>query len=169
MTFIDKLKNSPATKIGLIFTVICFLGTWTFVLPFMIIMPTGLMVESYFNSYYGPVPFDYIGQAAIVTLSSLFIVTTFLYYLLVRVQVKRNNEIVKGVFIGYLVLELFIIHPLFFYIWLSQDWNMAGDGQMMFSIMETFPFSSVTFVVIGLLVDLLTRKIIRKKQTVTFF
>jgi hypothetical protein len=47
-----------------------------------------------------------------------------------------------------------IIHPLFFYLDTAGDWHRAGDGQFIFGIAETFPISSMTFIIFGILTDL---------------
>jgi hypothetical protein len=90
----------------------------------------------------------------ILVLTSSFGISSFYYF---RSLIRDRNES-KPVnlfkFWGYIILQLFIIHPLFFYIWALINSNHAGDGQFMFGIFETFPFSSMFFLLIGFIIDL---------------
>ena len=62
-------------------------------------------------------------------------------------------------FIGYLLLEFFIVHPLGFYCYMASNWNMAGDGQLIMATLYTFPVTSLAFVILGVIVDIVKNEI----------
>ena len=56
-----------------------------------------------------------------------------------------------------MMLEYFIVHPLGFYIYWS-TLNFKNDGQIIFGAIENFPISSFSFVIIGVIMDLVKQK-----------
>ncbi len=161
------MKKYSATLIGLLFTVICFLATRTFIIPIVTIMPAATLLESLFENIFGTNPFDAIGQSILITLTILFLLTTWLYYILLLRQLKKNKTVNTWLFIAYLVVQLFIIHPLGFYLYMSTNWSMANDGQLMFGVIETFPISSLAFVVLGLLTTIIANHKLKQYNPVT--
>ena len=76
---------------------------------------------------------------------------------------KIKDNISNRGFILYLTLQFFVLHPLVFYISLSSNWTRASDGQVMFMIVEYFPYSSWTFLILGILTDIFRRQIQKTK------
>ena len=95
----------------------------------------------------------------------IFIISVALYYVVTIIKVFRGRPVTKLSFILFLTGQLFIVHPLLFYIDTSQDWDRASDGQFILGITQTFPTSSFAFVVFGILLDLV-RQIIKPKQNI---
>lgn len=62
-------------------------------------------------------------------------------------------------------MQLFIIHPLVFYIKLSNDWSRANDGEFIFSIGDNYKISSIPFFILGMITDLVVYILVSKKGT----
>lgn len=153
------------TIIGLLFSIVCFISTFTIVLPILTLLPSGIL-ELIFSTIIGDKPFDKIGICIIITLTLLFIISTYIFTKKIAVRPER----IKIETIFYFSIQVFIIPPLFFYISTSSNWEKASDGQFFFGIYETFPTSCLTFFFIGLFIDLyrMTKgKAEEKKPTIT--
>ncbi len=149
-----KRKNS-ATIIGLIVSVASFLATYTFIIPFITIIPLGATLENIFSSIFPNDEYSKIGYSVIITLAVLGVLLTIFFFRFFIRKLKRHELISSGSFILFAGLLQFIIHPLGFYIHAAGDWSRAGDGQFMFGIVDTFPVSSLFFVLFGLGLDVL--------------
>lgn len=154
------MKNYIPIIIGLLFTAIGFWEILVFVVSFFIMLPAAHL-ESVFQNIFGSKSFEPVGQSMIITLAILFMLTTFWYYKSLIGYIKKANKINIIAFITYLILQLFIIHPLGFYLHLSTDWDMAHDGQVIFAVIETFPKSSLVFFFLGLLTTVITESKIK--------
>lgn len=115
---------------------------------FPIALPLELLGSRLFNNY------ALTALLVLMVLTTAFGISSFYFFKsLIRDRNERKSvNLFK--FWGYIILQLFIIHPLFFYIWALINSNHAGDGQFMFGIFETFPFSSMFFLLIGFIIDL---------------
>ena len=142
------------TIIGLIFSVSSWLATWTFVIPFITVLPAGLLLENMFKSIHAVDDYDVIGPSILKALWVIFLTTTILFFTYAFRSAKSGRPASKLSFIVFLLLQLFIVHPLVFYIDTSQNWDRASDGQFILRITETFPLSSIAFVIFGILLDL---------------
>lgn len=153
-------KKYSGTFIGLMFSLSSFLATWTFIFPLLTVLPLGLFLESIFKS---SGPYSVIGPYILTTLWVIFITTSAAFFLYAYVMGLRGKAIPKLSFVIFLVLQLFIVHPLVFYIDTSPDWDRASDGQFILGIANTFPTSSFAFVCFGILLDLV-RMLKKPKQ-----
>jgi len=48
---------------------------------------------------------------------------------------------------------------------LSTDWRKASDGQALFGIVQTFPFSSLFLILFGVILDFFVTKLLKQNQT----
>lgn len=143
------------TKIGLIFTIINLLTTWTYVVPLITISPLILYLENSFRDFNNNESYYIIGPYILKMLWIIFITISAIFFSYVFVRIKYRKSISKVIFILFLILQAFIIHPLFFYIDTSQNWSRASDGQFIMGVTETFPISSFSFVFLGFILDLI--------------
>lgn len=137
------------TSIGLIFSIVGIVSTFTIIIPIITIFFAAIL-EMFYQFVIGTKPYKYIGICMIITLIMLFTTTTY-YYIK---AISKQADSIKKVSIIYFATQLFLIPPLFLYIDTSSNWSKAGDGQFIFGIFEIFPLSCSTFVVIGLLIDI---------------
>ena len=150
-----------ATKIGSIIGAICLVTTWTMVVPMLTIFPIGVPLELVFGKIFEGS--SYAATSASVAIS-LFVLSVLV--LLLFLQRIAKGEHAGGTF-GLLIffgLQLFLLHPLVFYIWATIHASSAGDGQFIMGIIATFPVSSVCFSLLGLTFDLLKHHITRQHQ-----
>lgn len=158
------MKNKyTGTIIGLIFTLSSLAATWTYIIPFITTLPLSLILENTFTNGTNNGSYNDIGPSILKTLWFIFIVSLALYYIFTIIKVKRGRPVTKLSFILFLTGQLFIVHPLLFFIDTSQNWDRASDGQFIFGITQTFPTSSLAFVVFGILLDLV-RQVVKPKQ-----
>lgn len=144
-------KDNNGTKIGLIFTFISFLLTFTFVVPMLSMIP-GAAIESVLSAYIENEPYSNVGKASIITF--LIFLVASLSFILYKVRVQSKVEHISNTFVvGVLLIEYFVVHPLAFYIYWAVELDFRSDGQLIFASTASFPFSSLSFVFIGLLID----------------
>tara|TARA_B110000211_G_C13998423_1_gene517261 strand:- start:20 stop:475 length:456 start_codon:yes stop_codon:yes gene_type:complete len=137
------------TILGLLFTLFSLAATQTFILPLLTIIPIGVPLESLFAGE------DYLFTAikVVSTLIFLFLISSFWLIKNLESDLKEGlpfNNIRLAIYLG---LQLIIIHPLGFFSWAMVHPESAGDGQFVFGIMGTFPFSSIPFVILGIAID----------------
>ncbi len=142
-------NNLSGTIIGLIFSVVSFIGTFTLFIPFLFVLP----VVSICENVIGPASYEKIGTTSILVLSVLTVLICTIYYVSVFQMRKKNQEVSTGTFIVLLLVLAFIIHPLGFFIYVSSNWRMANDGQFIFAVFTPFPYTSFAFVILGVLTD----------------
>ena len=150
-----------ATIIGLIFSLSSAIATATFIIPFITVLPLSLFLENVFERGHHDASYSEIGASVLSALWTIFLITSILFYVLTVFKLRKQKSI-KLFFVLFLVLQLFIVHPLFFYIDTSQNWDRASDGQFIFGITETYPISSISFVIYGIILDLI-RNFVRPK------
>lgn len=149
------IKSYRATFIGLIFPVSCFLLYYTFIAPLLIMLPLPLVLESIFRSLFPDQAYSRTGQEVIVSLAILFVALSAVFFIKIIRQIRNTQTYKSSPVILYMVLSVFVVHPLVFYINLSKNWNRAHDGQFFLSVGETFQISSLAFVIIGIIIDAL--------------
>jgi hypothetical protein len=151
-----KLKiegKYTASIIGSLFTVTILISTFTLVIPILTLILPGLL-EFIFSLIFGNSQFKIIGISVLFSLVIIFILTT---YSLFKVILRKKDLIKKELF-TYFTLQVFIIPPIFFYINTSRNWESANDGQFFFGIYEVFPLSCFSFVVIGVIIDIIRNR-----------
>lgn len=157
--FKDKYSG---TIIGGIFTLVVFVTTFTIVIPIItLILPAFL--ESILSLFIENKDYKPIGIGVIIILLFSFIFTTFI--MLRAILIKGNNT--KKTLWIYFAIQFFIIPVIVFYLKTSSDWNQASDEQFFFGIFEVFPISSLAFITIGVLVDVLRNRKNRNIKNIT--
>lgn len=147
-------RRYTATFIGLFFTLGGLLLYYTFILPIFIVFPLPFILEVIFQNIDQNQAYFQIGYKVIFSLIVFFFLTTFIFFYQFNKQIRNHKNYFNSYVVLYMLLLLFIIHPLVFYIHLSSKWESAGDGQFFLTIGETFQLSSYPFLMIGLAVDI---------------
>ncbi len=150
-----------ATIIGLIFSAACFFATFTFAIPVFILLPVSGALEGMLTKVMGDTSYSAIGTAMIFVLLAFFLFTSLTYYLSLRYQIIKKQCFNKNHLLLFFGINLFIIHPLFFYLYASRDWSFARDGQFVFGAIETFPVSSLVFFFLGWSIDAMKNKMMQ--------
>lgn len=146
-------EKYSGTIIGGIFTLVVFFATFTIVIPVItLILPAFL--ESILSLFIQNVDYKPIGIGVIIILLLGFIFATLI---MLRAIFLKGNNTKKTLWI-YFAIQFFIIPVIVFYLKISSDWNKASDGQFFFGIYEVFPISSLAFITIGVLVDVMRNR-----------
>lgn len=143
-----------ASIIGLLFTAIIFISSFTIVIPLLTLILPGLL-ELIASSIVGDSEYKTIGISVLTSLVIIFILTTYASFKVLF----RKNELQKKELIYYFTFQVFIIPPIFFYVETSRDWDRASDGQFFFGIIEVFLISSISFFIIGVFIDIIRNQI----------
>jgi hypothetical protein len=114
-----------------------------------IALPLELMGQAIFDQYSSAALFVFLGLSAAFGFSSFY----FFKNLVKDRDASQPLNMVR--FWGYFGLQLLIIHPVVFYIWAFINSANSGDGQFIMGAFETFPISSMLFLVIGFTIDFL--------------
>jgi len=137
---------------------VCFLAlTATFIVPIIFVLP-GVIVESIASHVVNNDRYSNVGKRTIAILSVMLAGTLIVVLLHIRGRREKGMPVSQGRTILLLLLLSFIIHPLGFYIYWGLVLQFRSDGQLIFAAIYSFPFSSLAFPVIGLLMDVAGRK-----------
>ncbi len=153
-------EKYSGTIIGGIFTLVVFVTTYTIVIPIITLMLPAFL-ESILSLFIENKDYKPIGIGVIIILLFGFIFSTFI--MLRSILIKGNNT--KKTLWIYFAIQFFIIPVIVFYLKTSSDWNKASDGQFFFGIYEVFPISSLAFITIGVLVDVLRNRKIKNSTS----
>ena len=143
---------------GTIIAIICFATTWTFIVPMLTIIPIGLPLELLFGKIFETSSYAATSISVLLTLIAVFILVGLWFVNRIERDKREQKEFNRIRLIFFFAIQLVIIHPLVFYVWATMNSQNAGDGQFMFGIAETFPFSSICFAILGLSIDLKKNK-----------
>ena len=144
-----------ATIIGSYFTLFCLAASITFVVPFLFMVPLCLLFENIFSAVFSNENYPAVGNAVVAALGASCLLVSLVFFLRARKQLMTTGEIKKGSIKLFMFIQLFIVHPLVFYLVTSQDWSWGSDGQFIFGINGTCPKSSFAFIVFGILIDVI--------------
>lgn len=146
--FIEQYKG---TVIGLLFTIGSFFATWSIVVPIVSVFPASALFFFIFRNKSA----DFLLSNSIVALSIIFILTVLFYFWRIYTDVKKHYFITTRSISIFLLIQFFIVHPIGYFYYLSNDLNSASDAQAIFGVVESFPISSLAFVLLGVLIDLM--------------
>ncbi len=117
-----------------------------------IALPLELLGNLMFDKY------SFISFLVLFGLTIAFGLTSYYFFKNIILDRNQNNPLNLHRFLLYFGLQLIILHPLVFYIWAFKNSSKSGDGQFIFGAIETFPISSVSFFILGIISDFLKNK-----------
>ena len=132
-------------KIGLIYCILSFLLTFTFLIPIFSVMP-GSLVELFASYFVKNDPYDNVGKATITIFLIILVVFLFLVLYGIRNIASKGVYLKSPEIILFMSIFYFIIHPLGFYLYWAFFLNFRGDGQLIFGAVTSFPDSSISFI-----------------------
>ena len=148
-------QKYTGTLIGFYFTIINIICIGTFIVPMIAILPTGSIIENLYSAY--SYNYQQVGDSTLLTLLFIFFGTTLIYFLYLYFTRESKKQVSKRSIILFFIFQFFIVHALGFYIDLSSDWSRANDGQLVLEVGRMFPFSSMAFIVLGFLADVIKK------------
>ncbi|MBO9701537.1 MAG: hypothetical protein J7604_15115 [Sporocytophaga sp.] len=141
-----------ATLIGLAYSLFSILTAPTYLVPILISLPT-ILLEAIIKVALPNEPAETSGVGIILILSFLSALSCLYLHYSITEQLKEKKNISTKSYTNIFTLLLFIVHPLGFYIYLSQNWSMAKDGQIIMSTAVNFFYSSFVFLALGISAD----------------
>lgn len=157
-------KNFDGLLVGVMFALVSFLLTLTFVIPIISVFP-GVIIESLAKGLIDNNPYSNVGKMTILLLIIIFIVVLSISLFKIRKTVIRGERISKAKIAMSMAGLYFIVHALGFYIYWGFVLNFRGDGQLIFAATDSFPISSWAFIPIGLTIDIVKNARIKVKHS----
>ncbi len=161
------MVNYLGTKIGACFTAGSLLLTLTLVVPVFSILP-GSLLEAVAQGLVNNDPYSNVGKLTILFLIIMFATTLIIVLVRVRKTGIRIGRVWGGKKIIYMskikivlimLLFYFIVHPLVFYLyWGGIQLDFRSDGQLIMEAIRTFPISSLSFIFIGIMIDIVKNR-----------
>ncbi len=151
-----------ATKIGFILSVACVFVSFTIVIPFIFSVPVADGLEPILRQFVVVEKYATVGFLIIAILFALFLISMLLYLRVIRRQVGRGRPFSRSHLVLFYTFNLFIFHPLFFYLYSSISWNSSTEVQFVFGAYKTFPVSGAVFLVLGLFVDFVKNRMLKR-------
>jgi len=139
-------------KIGAIFTLISLLLTITFVVPAFSMLP-GAVIESIAKIFVKNNPSN-LAKLTLVILASIFVLLIIATVIYTKKQGNKKNGLSKMEIISIMLIFWLIVHPLVFLVYLGVDCDNCSDGQVIMESIRTFPISSLIFIMIGAIIDI---------------
>lgn len=147
------MNDYNGLKVGCIFTVVSMLLTITIIIPgFSMIL--GFVAEQIVSMFVDNEPYSNVGRTTIIVMSVIFAIMLIATIYYVRKLTINDREVTKVKIALIMAMFYLIVHPLFFYIYWATKMDYGSDGQIAFSVISTFPISSVWFFILGLIIDL---------------
>ena len=145
-----RKDNYRATKIGAVFTVVCIALTFTYLVPVFVLLPAATFYEGLAKAI---APQSHVGKVSMQLLAGTFAMCMLPMLYSAWRTARKGCVMGKGEIIGYMLLLCFIVHPLGFYAYWGFKLNYRMDGQIIFASVDSFPISSLFFVVFGFVLD----------------
>lgn len=150
-----KTEKKLGLKIGAIFSIVSFLFTFTIAIPMFSVFPGEFVIQAFYdilNVPNGDMTYGTAGFAALFVFALLFIVALFFTLKIVRNLAKDKQNLKTSEIIVMMLVFYLIIHNLGYLILRAID-GFPIDALNVMGGIISFPFSSVLFVLIGLLID----------------
>ncbi|MBB4037571.1 hypothetical protein GGR21_003491 [Dysgonomonas hofstadii] len=159
------MVNYLGTKIGACFTAGSLLLTLTLVVPVFSILP-GSLLEAVAQGLVNNDPYSNVGKLTILFLIIMFATTLIIVLVRVRktgirigrVWGKKIIYMSKIKIVLIMLLFYFIVHPLVFYLYWGIQLDFRSDGQLIMEAIRTFPISSLSFIFIGIMIDIVKNR-----------
>ncbi|KQS91473.1 hypothetical protein [Chryseobacterium sp. Leaf394] len=141
-----------AFKIGIIFTVVSLLLSLTYVVPIFSVLPA-TPVEILASGLVDKNPYSNVGKLTIHLLLTVLLLFIFIVFKIIKSKAKINSDKSGFEILFIMSIFYFIVHPLGFYFYWGVFLNFESDGQLIFSAVDSFPYSSLSFMILGLFID----------------
>ena len=149
------MKNNTflGTIIGIVFFTFSLFMTITYVIPIISILPA-VYLEGLSSILVKNEPYSNVGKMTIIILTLIFTVYLIFSIFYIRKIKIKNNVVTKNTLILLMLIMYLIIHPLVMYIYWAIKYDYRDDGQLIFMAVETFPISSLFFILFGIILDI---------------
>lgn len=146
-----KNNKNLGLKIGGIFSIVSFLFSLTMVIPMFTVYPSVFLEQRIYSVYPNLTNLN-SGFIKILFFVILFLLALFFTLKRIEKSVNENRKLKTPEIIVLMLIFYLIVHNLGYYIFLGIN-SFPSDALNMLSAIITFPFSSISFVLIGLMMD----------------
>lgn len=146
------MNRFRGTLIGLAFTIISMLLSFTFVIPIISVIP-GVVFELISSVMVDNNPYSNVGELTVNILWFVFIFSISMILFFVYKKSKFGIIISNHFIFQSMMIMYFVIHSLGFYLYWANKLNYRSDGQLILVAVDSFPISSLAFLPIGLAID----------------
>ncbi|PIF47179.1 hypothetical protein CLU96_4228 [Chryseobacterium sp. 52] len=155
-------KKHLSTKVGALCSAISLVMTLTGFIPVLTIVPVAFLAEL-LVSMFGD---QREGMKAFILLAVIFLTAVLVMFTAVKNLTQKGLTITKKEILMIMFIFYWIVHPLGFYIYWAAFTNFSNDGQIILGAIFSFPFSSLSFVAIGFLMDIIIKKYSLQDQSI---
>ena len=150
---IYKLKGIVT---GIIFWLVSILISLTIIGPLFFIVP----LSGVFNAFFSVMleNSDATNSAITIALLVTFTGSALVYFRYVFKQSENAQNINTGLLVFFMILQLFIIHPIGFILYTFSLGDISHEGQLGMEAGNVFPLSGFAFLVLGIINDLICNK-----------
>ena len=138
--------------IGGIFSLISILLTFTFAVPMLSVLP-GFFLQDLISDLFPNLTYEESGKVTTAVLLIVFCLAIFFAFRRVNTWKDKTAKNRKIELVIIMLIVYLLVHPLGFYTYWALYLNFKSDAQIIFDSLVSFPFSSLSFVLIGPLVD----------------
>ena len=132
--------------------------TFAFLVPIFSVIAGSFLIELITLVFINENVDNNIGKIVLIILSTIMIIFLLLVLKGIKKIASKQLLLNKTEIILIMIFFYFIIHPLGFYIYWALFLNFVGDGQIIFEAATSFPYSSISFILLGILIDLVWKK-----------
>ena len=144
--------NKSALKVGAWFSLISFLSTMTFIVPYAYMMPC-VFIENIIKFFNPNVNNKLLGLILITICIIALIILLKRYLGIIKKRLSNKIPIDNETLVINNLLISIIIHPLGFYLYWGFSSQFSMDGQLSFVIFTTYQVSSLFFVIFGFVIQ----------------
>lgn len=147
------MKNGKnlGLKVGAIFSVVSFLFTFTIAIPMISVFPSELLGQG-ISLIFSSSSFKTIGITTLSFLAVLLIALLMFTFKKVKKSAEENRKLKISEIVIIMVIFYLVVHNLGYYIVLAAN-NFPIDALNTIMSVISFPFSSLSFVLLGFLMD----------------
>ncbi len=166
------MKNSKnfGLTIGAIFSIVSFLFTFTIAIPMFSVFPSEFLNQG-ISAIFPNLPHSSVGMITISILLIIFLVALVFTLKKAKKSAEEKRKLKASEIIIIMLVFYLIVHNLGYYILLGIA-NFPIDALNTLMGVVSFPFSSVSFVLIGLLIDWYWKRTIvgiNRNQEINFY
>lgn len=146
-----KNNKNSGLRIGIIFSIVSFLLTFTMFVPMFSVFPAELFGQAV-SSAFGSLTHRLSGFITTLILAAIFALVLVLILKRVKKKARRNKKLKTQEIIVSMLIFYVVVHNLGYYIFLALN-NFPIDALNTLLGIISFPFTSLLFIPFGFLMD----------------
>ncbi|HZV68544.1 MAG TPA: hypothetical protein VFG10_03340 [Saprospiraceae bacterium] len=157
------MSKYPGTFIGVVFTYCSLVIHFTYILPYFFTSYAPLVFLMAYKGAGGTGEDDVVNMYTFICLILFFLMSSVMYYtVLIRPRMVEKLTFTFPL-AGFMLLQLFLIHPILLYAITFADWYGDNNNVPVFKTNHTFWISSWAFIILGFVADVLRKKWVKRE------